>query len=386
MIKNITQSIHDNLIKPKPKPPFDDTSKFFYKDFFAKLKLEAETETNVYDKARSIDLVVICRQHNRAAIDDTVFQYFEYVNDLEFKGDNDPLTLQNYYLILSRAFALASQKEEERVLESRKKKSGAKKSGKQQPKKREKADRFLLRDMTLTIICVTRPDTLLNELADETKFTEVAPGLYYNDELIAKWIIHPSELMVIPENYPLLPLSRGETLEQFMDVCLREGLTEYLELILDLRLYTDSSTILKKILEAQMSNYQHWSDESLAVVDRFFEVFPEIKERVIARTVQQGVDQGFEKGREFGREEGLEQGLVQGLVRGKILDRQDTLLHLVKHKFKDIPTIVLTMIEDNQDIALLSAWTNIVLDSDDIEVIITEWEETLKDNFDNIIV
>ena len=27
-----------------------------------------------------------------------------------------------------------------------------------------------------------------------------------------------------------------------------------------------------------MNNYQHWSEESLAVVDRFFEVFPEIRD------------------------------------------------------------------------------------------------------------
>ena len=41
----------------------------------------------------------------------------------------------------------------------------------------------------------------------------------------------------------------------------------------------------------------------------------------------------------------------------------------------DIPTIVLTMIEDNQNIVLLHTWTDIVWDNDDIEVIITEWDQ-----------
>ncbi|MEM7536347.1 MAG: hypothetical protein AAF639_29460, partial [Chloroflexota bacterium] len=227
---NIPKSVQDNILKPKPKLPFDDTSKAFYQDFFAKRQMEVEIETNVYEKARSIDLVVICRQQNRAAIEDTIFDYFTYVNDLEFKGDKDPLTLSNYYLILSRAFGLA-HKEEERLIQERR-------EAKQKPRKGEKTERFLLNSMTLTMICVTRPDTILTELAGELGFVETdESGVYHAAHQIEQWIIHPSELAVIPKNYPLLPLARGETLDKFIDVCIRDGLTEYLELILDLRLH-----------------------------------------------------------------------------------------------------------------------------------------------------
>ncbi|MEM7535501.1 MAG: hypothetical protein AAF639_25215 [Chloroflexota bacterium] len=376
ILTKFIKNIRDNLIKQKPKPPFDDTSKFFYRDFFLKLQLEADTETNVFDKARAIDLVVICHPKDHPTLENTIFHHFETVNDMEFKGDNDPLTLDNYYLIIARAYALAYHKEKQRIEEDKGKKADAKKAGtKKSGAKQEKPRRFLPRDMTLTIICVTRPDTILDELEDELGFEETTEsGIYYNAQQIDQWIIHPSELEVVPKNYPLLPLSRGKTLEAFMEVCLREGLHEYLELILSLRLYKDPSTVLEKILEVtEMNEYMPWSEKTQAVVDRFFTVFPEYKERVIATTLEQGIEQGFEKGVEIGREEGHE----KGLEKGKILAKQETLLDLIKYKFSDIPTIVLTMIEDNEDMDLLSRWMNVVLDTNDIEAIIMVWKDTL---------
>ena len=375
---NISKGIQDNILKPKPKLPFDDTSKAFYQDFFAKRQMEAEIETNVYEKARSIDLVVICRQQNRPAIEDTIFDYFAYVNDLEFKGDKDPLTLSNYYLILSRAFGLA-HKEEERLIQERR-------DAKHKPKKGDKPERFLLRSMTLTMICVTRPDTILNELADELGFVETdESGVYHTAQQIEQWIIHPSELAVIPKNYPLLPLARGKTLEKFIDVCLRDGLNEYLELVLDLRLYNNPNVVLQRIFEVSVMNeYYQLSDEVVELAIQFFKKFPETAEPLLGKAAgemqQTSFEAGFERGKEAGWLEGKQEWHTAGREEGKVLAKQDSLLHFIKYKFSDIPTIVLTMIEDNTDFNLLNTWTDIVFDNDDMEDIINLWKDSLANS------
>ncbi|MBV7335878.1 hypothetical protein KFU94_48085 [Chloroflexi bacterium TSY] len=41
------------------------------------------------------------------------------------------------------------------------------------------------------------------------------------------------------KNYPLLPLARGAKLEQFIELCMQQGLVEYLRLTLDIGLVTD---------------------------------------------------------------------------------------------------------------------------------------------------
>jgi len=77
------------------KQPFDGRSKDFYEHLFQKLGLPIETELSVFTSSRTIDLVVLCLESNRPAIQNTIFEYFSSVNDLELKGENDPLTLED---------------------------------------------------------------------------------------------------------------------------------------------------------------------------------------------------------------------------------------------------------------------------------------------------
>ena len=76
-------------------------------------------------------------------------------------------------------------------------------------------------------------------------------------------------------------LGSGRTI----DVCLRDGLNEYLELILDLRLYAEPSAVLKKIFEVSVMNeYYQLSDEVLELAKQFFRKFPESTEPLLGST------------------------------------------------------------------------------------------------------
>ncbi|MEM7536181.1 MAG: hypothetical protein AAF639_28620, partial [Chloroflexota bacterium] len=126
---------------------------------------------------------------------------------------------------------------------------------------------------------------------------------------------------------------------------------------LDLRLHTKPDTILKKILEvSNMSEYYKWDVELLK---QLFVAFPESEEFLIGTSLAEVERKGREE--------------------GKVIAKQESLLHFLKYKFSDIPTIILTMIEDNTDLDLLKTWTDIVFDNDDIEDIINLWKENLAD-------
>jgi len=75
---------------------------------------------------------------------------------------------------------------------------------------------------TVTIVCVTRPTKVLDDLQAHFRFVPTAePGIYCNHEhQLPVWIIHPTELTLKPANYPLLPLARGAKLADFIELCI----------------------------------------------------------------------------------------------------------------------------------------------------------------------
>ena len=93
---------------------------------------------------------------------------------------------------------------------------------------------------TVTIVCVARPSKLLDTLRSNFYFEPThETGVYCdNDRKIPVWIIHPTELALKPQNYALLPLARGEKLRQFIELCMAQGLVDYLQLTLDIGLVT----------------------------------------------------------------------------------------------------------------------------------------------------
>jgi len=121
--------------------------------------------------------------------------------------------------------------------------------------------------MTVTIVCVTRPDNILEKFKQELRFVQIEAGIYYSDDVLGRWIIHPSELALVEKNYPLL--ARGEKLSQFISLCVREGLNDYLQLIIDIGVATDPELIWRKILEVKQMKHQI-SEETWPIIDQFF--------------------------------------------------------------------------------------------------------------------
>jgi hypothetical protein len=83
--------------------PFDETAKAFYHRFFQSWGFEAETEREVFSHSRTIDLVVTCTDANRRKLQNTLFAHFRQLNAIELKGIHDPLTVDDYNLIVMRA-------------------------------------------------------------------------------------------------------------------------------------------------------------------------------------------------------------------------------------------------------------------------------------------
>jgi hypothetical protein len=87
---------------------------------------------------------------------------------------------------------------------------------------------------------------ILNQLKDEYQFVKTdEDGIYHCQERLSQWIICPSELALVPKNYPLLPLAKGPKLTQFVSLCFQQNLFDYLRLIMDIGRYTDPNAILQ---------------------------------------------------------------------------------------------------------------------------------------------
>jgi hypothetical protein len=198
---------------------------------------------------------------------------------------------------------------------------------------------------TVTIVCVTRPDRILDDLREEWRFFPTEePGIYFCDERLPQWIIYPTELELVPRNYPLLPLAKGEKLAQFIEVCLREGLTEYLQLILDVGLLTDPAVIWQKILEVKQMR-PVLTEDTWKAIDEFFRQTPEAPEKLTSW--QEVIAESARRERQRERQQTLKQ----------------TLLRLLHHKFSEVPGEVAQQIEATEDPERLNEWIDRILDA-----------------------
>jgi len=194
-------------------------------------------------------------------------------------------------------------------------------------------------ERTITIVSVVRPTKILDTLKDVYRFEKTEEsGIYLSDQIIPIRIIHPDELALIPKNYPLLCLSRGETLAAFIEHCLEEGLDEYLQFILTVGATTDPTIIWNRLMEVQklkpVIKPETWeyieeffrevpeAFESVPIIQRtIFDNIQQAKTQARAAGIIQGRDEGIEQGRVIGiiqgREEGIEQGRVVGIIQGR---------------------------------------------------------------------
>jgi len=291
--------------------PFDERSKTFYTQYFRNKNIRSDQ------------------------------QHFQRVNSLELKGPHDPLTTPDLCLITSRAWAVAGKdKVEQDEIEE-----DSKFLSKQTLK--EIADYPSRR--TVTIICVTRPDKILNtpDLQKEYGFEVTSePGVYKSSKLLTPtWIIHPNELDIVPKNYPLLPLARGKKLKQFIDLCLEKEWESYLYFTMDIGVTIDPSEIFEKMMELFNMKVQI-RPETAVKFNQFLEERPEFIMQM--PTLRDAIRQG----QLFG---------ARGKKLGRLQAEQNMLIRLLRRKFTELPNSVITNIEQTDDTAQLEAWTDQIL-------------------------
>ena len=312
--------------------PFDDTVKTFYRRFFEQRQIRAISQLEVFSRSRSIDLVIECTTADCTTLQDTIFAHFRHLNALELKGIQDPLTLSDYNRIMMRTWGVGaiklsniSQDEVPGVTTEI-----------------DEEDSYQFPDQrTVTIVCVTRPTKILDDCQARLQFLPTDRlGVYHCAERLPQWIIHPTELALVPANYPLLPLARGEKLAQFIDICLREGLTSYLRLILDVGMTTDPYVIWQKIMEVQQMKTMI-REETWPLIDQFLRETPEAMAKL--PTFQEALDESKRQ--------------------GSLLTQQSTLLHILNHKFGTIPHDFIQLIQTTNDLTQLEQWLDQVLDS-----------------------
>jgi hypothetical protein len=130
---------------------------------------------------------------------ETAFNHFRTHNEIEFKGENDPLTLWKYRLILGRANLYMG---EEKVRAS---------------------------EMTITIVSARRPTQVLENCPDEVRWEQISPGYYKSTDLLPVHLFVCDELEVNPKNYLLLLFAASEEkLRQFFERIVEEDNTFYI--------------------------------------------------------------------------------------------------------------------------------------------------------------
>ena len=337
------------------KQPFDDTTKSYYRRFFEERGLHAIQQYEVFSRNRSIDLVVESEQQYIPQLQDTVFAHFRQLNALEFKGIHDPLTPVDFNRIMMRAWGMGAVDETKS-----KKKSEAPRPTPQLPVKKIAT---MLDQRTVTIICVTHPDTILKTWRDMFEFRPTnEAGIYCNNtHAIPVWIIHPSELALEPKNYPLLPLARGKKLEQFVELCVHLELADYLQLMLDIGLATDPSIIWQKIME-MVGMELTISQDTWPYIDEFFRKVPEALENL--PSLQASIQEKFQQE-------------VQARLQQEVIDtQQQMLLRMLRRKFGAIALDKVELIKGTVDQTQLEAWLDQAIIADSLAEIEFETSST----------
>jgi hypothetical protein len=138
-------------------------------------------------------------------------------------------------------------------------------------------------------------------------------------------------------------LAQGEKLDQFIALCLREGLKDYLQLILDIGHASDPSVILQNILEVSKMKYQI-REETWPVIDQFLKEMPEylwelptFREHTLSMQQQ-------------ARQQSLQQALIRQL----------------RCKFSQVPHGIVQHIEATFDIEQLNNWLDQIISASDL--------------------
>lgn len=151
--------------------------------------------------------MVECRSEDLPKLEDTIFAHFQRINALEFKGVHDPLDTVDFNRIMMRAWGIG-------VVDNNindDSETGTKVSTTDSTHLTTREIAEMPRQRTVTIVCVTKPIKILKTLQRRASLDAIhfeptdEAGIYWNGNRdLPTWIIHPSELALIPKNYSLL--------------------------------------------------------------------------------------------------------------------------------------------------------------------------------------
>ena len=373
------------------KQPFDDTTKSYFRRFFEERGLHAISQYEVFARSRSIDLVIESRSESVPQLQDTLFAHFRRLNALEFKGLHDPLTAVDLNRIMMRAWGVGAVDDTS--------KKHKRKAADAKPQLAVKEIAAMPHQRTVTIVCVTRPDKILNTLYDVFGFRRTAEaGIYCNHtDAIPVWIINPSELALKPQNYPLLPLARGKKLEQFVELCIQSGLVDLLQLTLDIGLATDPNIIWQKIMEIAGMELTV-SKETWPYIDEFFRKVPGGFENVpffwdaiqeakqiafeeaminLRAGVEEEAQKALQEAQRVAQEKAqkaLQEETQKAALIAAVTSKREMLLRVLRSKFDLVPQEIVDVIEATDNQTQLEAWFDLSLTTAQLDDIAFELE------------
>jgi hypothetical protein len=230
---------------------------------------------------------------------------------------------------------------------------------------------------TVTILCVVRPESILS--TGELAFRATPePGIYMTEGPLRTWIIVPSEVALERRNYPVLPFAKGKKLQDFIELCAREGEITYLRTSLEAGSAVAADAMWPKLME--MLNMQPvYTPEVLEIIDQIIQKFPDklplsAKRRaeVIEEQVRAAEKLAVERALKRGLKKGLKKGLKEGLKEGELQTRQQMLLRLARHKFGAIEPALEKQIRTTTDVSLLDGWIEKILDVTSLQELVVE--------------
>ena len=156
---------------------------------FTQLGIPLQTQVEVSHLPRTIDAVVVLRHETdqEKVRLETPFPYAGPHNLIEFKGENDRLTIPDFRLILGRSNLYMGE------------------------------NRIPVSDITITIVCAGTPRKVLKHSQAEVEFESLGGGYYRSTDKLPVHIIAINELEVTPKNYPLLMFATSkQKFEEFL--------------------------------------------------------------------------------------------------------------------------------------------------------------------------
>ena len=168
---------------------------------FGQLALPVETQVEISLLPRTMDaLVVLERETEREKVhEQTVFNYFQVHNQIEFKGKADPLTRDAYNLIRGRSYLYLGEK------------------------------KISAASMTITIISARQPRNVLYHSPRDVKWESESAGHYRSTDILPVNLFVCNELKLVRKNYPLLLFaSSKQKFRQFVEQIVGEDNITYI--------------------------------------------------------------------------------------------------------------------------------------------------------------